>query len=95
MNADYLMLFLASLAFTAVLIVFPEPTDESEFIFEETATLVIFFLVNELLQLILTVPNILSGIIGMHHRIQIGGCPFVSLAPNIPGDSLFLGPLSC
>jgi hypothetical protein len=57
------MLLLASLAFTAVLIVFPEPTDESEFIFEKTAILIILFLLNELLEFILTVPNIMSCII--------------------------------
>jgi hypothetical protein len=57
------MLLLASLAFTAVLEVFPEPTDESEFVFEETAILMILFLLNELLEFVLTVLNIVSCII--------------------------------
>jgi len=57
------MLLLASLAFTAVLKVFPEPTDKSEFVFEEAAILIVLFLLNELLEFVLTVLNILSCII--------------------------------
>jgi hypothetical protein len=57
------MLLLASLAFTAVLIMVPEPTDESEFIFEKAAILIVLFLLNELLEFVLTVLNILSCII--------------------------------
>jgi hypothetical protein len=44
------MLFLASLAFATVLVMFPEPTDESEFVFKEAAILIILLVLNELLE---------------------------------------------
>ena len=54
----------ASLAFTAVLVMVPEPTDESEFVFEEAAILIICFLLNQLLEFSLTPSNVILGIIG-------------------------------
>jgi len=88
------VLFLASLAFAAVLIVFPEPTDESEFVFEKTAILIVFFLLNKLFQFPLTLMNVSPCIIRVYNPIHIAFRPFISEASNLLGNSSLLGPLS-
>jgi len=88
------MLLLASLAFTAVLIMVPEPTDKSEFIFEETAILIVLFLLNKLLEFPFTLMNVLPCVIRIKHLIHIVLGPFVGKASNTPGNTSLLGPLS-
>jgi hypothetical protein len=85
---------IASLAFTAVLIVFPEPTDESEFVFKEAAVLIVLFALNELLQFPFALMNVSPCVIRVYNTIHIVLGPFIGESSNTPGNTSFLCPLS-
>jgi len=88
------VLLLASLAFTAVLKVFPEPTDESEFVFKEAAVLIVLFALNELLQFSFAPMNVSPCVIRVYNTIHIALGPFIGQSSNTAGNTSFLCPLS-